>query len=318
MTGTGSFGTASTPLSKLFTERVVLDVRTTDPSSPEKGAIWFREDLDSGTEKFGELRWYDGSSTNGIPVFDKGTSGSKVEEVLGFKTADGIGFVPAIDRANATYPQLSLQHGGTTLGLHDSQTGITTVDSFEDGDVSEYGGDTGIFTVNTNSPVFDGTESLKAVDNSSNSSKDISSTSGLGTYPAQGDTFRMNVQIRESRNIAMLTYGVQTEGSFNDLYGLNLNGNNDDLILFVRNGGSQTNLASTNYSPPVGTELVFEVEWTTNGDHTGRVLDTDGSTLAGPISATDTTYTSGGVGVFAGSGKISTTYKITYDNIRIV
>jgi len=311
MTGTGSFGTASTPLSKLFTERVALDVRTSDPSSPEKGAIWFREDLDSGTDKFGELRWYDGSSTNGIPVFDKGTSGSSVEEVLGFKTADGIGYVPTASRSDAAYQQLSFQHSGSTLGLHDGKIASTIVDDFEDGNISEYGGDTGKYSV-VSSPTASGSRSLEF---NANGFASIASTSGLNTYPSQGDTFRCRVRIDENDDSSQVYWAAQSAVSDPDGYKWSIQISNSSFSFIKRESGSNTTLTSTTVTPPTGEFLDVEVDWGSSGGHTLTLFDSAGSQLA-QISATDTTYTSGGIAfLVAPSGATSGVY---FDHYRTV
>jgi len=304
MTGTGSFGTTSTPLAKLFTERVVLDVRTTDPSSPETGAIWFREDLDSGADKFGELRWFDGSSTNSIPVFDKGTSGSSVEEVLGFKTADGIGFIPTISRADATDPQLSFQHGGSTLGLHNAQTNAT-YDSYEDGDIAEYGGDKAFYSVvdesNLGFSAQDGSKVLEVTfGGGDNNRKTISSTSGLSDYLDQDETAR--AWVRTGDNMSndqgpMILWFTQSESSTPDSYGAWLFPANDTFKIVKFSGGSKSALASSSQSYNANQWYQVVINPQSNGTLNVE-LEGDTGTVLSSLSGSDTSYSDGGIGVY--------------------
>jgi len=70
------------------------------------------------------VRWYDGSSTQSVPVFNTGSSGSDVEEVVRIQTKNGLAFVPIAATGYAAFPERRLQHNGNTLAWHDSQSAI--------------------------------------------------------------------------------------------------------------------------------------------------------------------------------------------------
>jgi hypothetical protein len=98
-------------------ERVKLNGRTSDPSSPEPGESWLRFDLDGETDKYGEFRVYDGSSVQSVAIVAPGTTQTEAEEVLRVQTPSGVGVIPVSPRADASIPQWSFQHNGNSLGL---------------------------------------------------------------------------------------------------------------------------------------------------------------------------------------------------------
>jgi hypothetical protein len=98
------------------TERIQLETRTTDPTNPSVGEAWLRTDI-TGTDKVGEFRWFDGQSVNAVDVVTPGTTSSPVEEVLRVQTPNGKGVITTAPRTDATYPEMSLQHAGSPLGL---------------------------------------------------------------------------------------------------------------------------------------------------------------------------------------------------------
>jgi hypothetical protein len=99
-------------------ERVKLETRTSDPASPADGERWLRTDLDSGTDKLAELRWFDGSVTNGIKVVAPGSTDSDIAEVLRVETPNGTGVVPAVSPpGDAIYSSQRLRHAGADYGL---------------------------------------------------------------------------------------------------------------------------------------------------------------------------------------------------------
>lgn len=130
----GNYGTSELPLDKLTADKVVLTPLTSDPDDLEEGDWWYRSDLDSG-DKIGTCRFYDGSSKWDIPVFPEGTSGDGVEEVRPVETPNGVGYVPVAAQANAAYPKIGFQHGGSRLAVHDAAKAIP------EGVVLQYGAD---------------------------------------------------------------------------------------------------------------------------------------------------------------------------------
>lgn len=68
------------------------------------------------------------------------------------------------------------------------------VDNFEDGDISEYGGDTGSFNVQTTT-VAEGTYALEATSSGRLGSYE---GGGLNNYPGRGNTFKSYVRFNDS------------------------------------------------------------------------------------------------------------------------
>ncbi len=111
---------------------------------------------------------------------------------------------------------------GTDLGTQVSggdestTTTDTVIDSFEDGDISEYSGDTGVFSVTTGSTDWGSyrLESGRKQDGTDFSL--ITSTSGLGTYPSQGDTYSVRAypDTSEDDPNPQIAFGVQDSDNF--------------------------------------------------------------------------------------------------------
>lgn len=97
-------------------EQIQLDTKTSDPSNPAKGQMWIRTDL-TGTDKVGELKWYDGGSINSVDIVTPGTTVNTVEEVLRVQTPNGKGVIKTAPVSSATHPQIRFPHGGSNLGL---------------------------------------------------------------------------------------------------------------------------------------------------------------------------------------------------------
>jgi len=174
---------------------------------------------------------------------------------------------------------------------------VTVLDSFEDGDISEYSGDTGAFDV-VSSPTYDGGNALESLGNSFNN--DITRTdvtiapseTPFGAW-VQYDTvgtpsprFGIDFAVQSATGNAGLSgYRIVLVTEF------------ELLELYRVDDGSDTVLASADYSNgSTGTWFnVVCTEWTSSGDVTVEIRDTGGSTLAS-VSVTDSTYGSGGIG----------------------
>jgi len=101
-------------------EQQQLGVRQSDPANPEDGEAWLRDDLtDSANDKIGELRWYVGSATNSVPIFDAGTSGTGITEELRVQINGQTGFLPVTQ--SGAFPEHRIQSGGQTRTLTDTK-----------------------------------------------------------------------------------------------------------------------------------------------------------------------------------------------------
>lgn len=173
-----------------------------------------------------------------------------------------------------------------------------TIDDFEDGDLSEYSGDVGDFTVDSDPPVIEGTNSLKVTDPGGGVA--IFSDS-LGTI-SQGDSVAWYVNTLDN-NPPRTRFGAQDGINH---YSVQHRPGPDDLRLYETNGGTATVLSSV--SVPLNTSTWYEivVVWSEDGMITAIIYDVDQTTgerqgeLA-RVSAVDTTFESGGVAFRTGS-----------------
>ncbi len=170
----------------------------------------------------------------------------------------------------------------------------TVYDDFEDGDISEYSGDTASATVQS-STVFEGTEALQ-IDASGGSSNGISSTSGLDDYPEAGDNFSVYFQYGNDDPEPSFGWAAQQETSEpDDMYRWRLEGSTDDLQLQVLSGGSATTEATANFDVAGNQDswLRAEIDWQSDGTQTVTIYN--GSTNLASAEMSDATLSSGGV-----------------------
>lgn len=166
---------------------------------------------------------------------------------------------------------------------------------YEDQDKSlsdVYNGALAEYDRNTNSPVFEGDYSLKTGDNTINEL--IWSTSGLPRYPQAGEMIRSRhhlADVTDNQNLT-LCFGVQDGDNF---YMARWEESSGQLQLFVVSNGSFSELASTAANPPFQEWLRLDVDWGSDGSITVELYD-ESVTLVGSISASDSSYTSGGIG----------------------
>lgn len=181
---------------------------------------------------------------------------------------------------------------------------VTIVDNHEDGSVSPYGGATASFAdvdeANVTPNAQNGTF-LGELTTSSGAYQGVSSTSGLNAYPAQGDTFRVWLYTGNAKSVRA-RWATQSESSIPNMYYVQVNAANDDIHLYIYNSG-HTSLASVSQTLAADTWYEVEVDWATDGTMSLTIYDSAGSKL-NSLSATDTTFTSGGVGygINVGSG----------------
>lgn len=173
---------------------------------------------------------------------------------------------------------------------------VTLVDDFEDGDISEYQYDTGSFSVQ-NTVVKEGSLALR-IDNGTNQHISSFPGDGLPYYPEAGDTFRWWGRTSVSEHWILLYFGSQkgTGGPDDrpDGYATFLNFANSEFILRKRESNTNYKLASTPFNYSLDTWYDVEIQWGTDGTIVLRLLDSNGNELAS-VSATDTTFTSGGI-----------------------
>jgi hypothetical protein len=181
-----------------------------------------------------------------------------------------------------------------TLGTTDD---FTILDSFEDGDISEYTGDTGDWSVAQDGDSYHDGHRLEMGGSFGDSI--IISTSGLDYYPSQGDTFGTwcKTPYQNSRH-HMFLFGVQDSSNYYEVrYNTVVGGTNEILINKVEGGSSTTLASTTQVDPTFGKYENIEVAWGTDGSIDVTIYNVGaGAADHATLSATDTTFTSGGIG----------------------
>lgn len=234
-----------------------------------------------------------------MPYESQGTLTTDVREVSVSSTWDTQSDWEAYQSAS----NIAINNGAVELSE-------TLFEGFEDGDIAEYSGDTGAFTVQQ-STVYDGTYALEA----SNGSGEHAITRTDWTV-GQGDSITSYYQAPDS-TVNKLLFGVQSATGVSNVSGYaavvyQRGASEADNALMVQryDNGSSTTLSETNQDVPADTWMELEVVWGTTGTITATLYQTDGTQIMS-TSASDTTYTSGGIGFIEG---IDPGY---YDNVRI-
>jgi len=193
---------------------------------------------------------------------------------------------------------------------------ITVIEDFERGDISPYGGDTPAFNVQTGT-VIEGSQTVEAT--GVTTEQIISSTSGLPTYPTQGDTWKWDIQFNDvSSGAAWLIWATQNETATPGGYAIELVPFDDGFNLIVLDGsGGATSPQQKNVSESYTANETYTVEisWGTDNSISSHIVDSSGTQIAS-LSGSDSTYTSGGIGFLHNHG--STNGSTFYDYGRKV
>lgn len=189
-----------------------------------------------------------------------------------------------------------------------------TLDTYYDGDLSA--------STRQQTTVQEGSDALE-ISEGDGTNRNLGSfdTDGLPNYPVQGDQFRCwfrtdSAQSGADADVVALVFGLQNSGDVvSDRYRVGYQGS-ENFRLGKQQGGSFSTLAETPLTLSSNTWYEFDVVWETDGTITAKVFDTSGSEVtSGGISATDTSFTSGGVGYALGTPG---THTINFDDYRLV
>lgn len=248
-------------------------------------------DADMQTD-FGDLRFTAQDGTTELDFWvERFTSGVSAEVWIEVPTllADGTA-------------QIFMYYDNTTANSGSSATStFAVVDDFEDGDISEYSGQTGLFSVDTNL-AYGGLYGLELGAGNKGTRLDP----GIARFDQlinQGETISFKQYVDTSAGSAdevCTMFGVQSPVSLNQNYAVCIEQFGTDRISLVRDAestdtvGGVTRLASSSVSYTTGWYVV-EVDWESSDDITVRLYNPSGS-LVTTISANDSTYSSGGFG----------------------
>lgn len=189
--------------------------------------------------------------------------------------------------------------GVGTLSETVTVAAATTIDNFEDQDLSEYSGNTGSWQFSTSA--LEGSYSLEAASGASTGDT-IISQSGLNAYPSRGDEIFFNAESPNSGRIQLLFLVNDADnhylashdiGNTLKLFKKEAGVNSGNYEVIDDSGGS----SSTSINSSTGTNYRHRIYPKSGGDIVFEVIDpSDGSVLASR-TVTESTFSSGGIGI---------------------
>ncbi|MCX6345190.1 MAG: putative Ig domain-containing protein, partial [Armatimonadetes bacterium] len=178
----------------------------------------------------------------------------------------------------------------TMLSWECQATGGEIIDDFEDGSLSEY-------------TILGGTHDvIGAAAHDGNFGLSSSSSAWIyradpGAVLSQGDTVSYWVLLGSSAGRAYCGFGASANGTYSAVAAPNTS----TFKIQINQSYNYADLASASQSWVDNHWYRIEVQWDTGGLITARLFDSDGASLLNTISATNNTYTSGGI-AFRGFG----------------
>lgn len=176
----------------------------------------------------------------------------------------------------------------------------TIVDDHEDGDVDEYQGSTSGLSAQTN-VVAHGSYAAKYDGDGSFHEFYATESTGINSNVSQGGDF--STHVRFSQDEDRIITGFASQGEKQNWYRIDFDDGNN-VVRFQKDtraqGGSVSELDSFSTELDNGTFYRADVSWGTDGSFSIDIVDTSSETTIGTLSATDTTFTEGGIGGIAG------------------
>ena len=239
---------------------------------------------------FGDLRFTQSDGITQIPYWiGSSTNSSRAEVWLK---------VPSLPAQSTAKVYMYFNKPSATASSSVTNTFIAG-DDFNDGNITEYSGQTGLFNVRSNFK-YDGGYGL----DSGGTESSRTNTGGiyrLDQTVSQGQTFRFMKYVdisSGSGDEACTKFGVQSPGTSNNNYAICFEQFGTDRISLVKNAvdneSSGTVLASTTATFATGWYQT-EVKWKTNNTFVIVVKNAVGTQIAS-FTGSDSTYTSGGYG----------------------
>jgi hypothetical protein len=192
------------------------------------------------------------------------------------------------------------------------------IDSWEDQDVAEYGGETSYVNGFVSSPAIDS----YALDmGSDGSARTIISESGdgLNAYPSRGDIFECYVRYTKNDDSPYLMWALPNKTTFpNDMYRVNIEANSNTFDIAKRLNGNRPKVSSASVSTSSGTWYRIRVEYDVDSDGVirSKLYDLNGTLLA-DAQINDTEYTAESFGLAANNINGNTT-KQYFDFAEII
>lgn len=174
----------------------------------------------------------------------------------------------------------------------------TVIDGFEDGDLSEWRddpvGSASDFDIvdDAGGEVYNGVYACACPGGTTAS---MTSATGLSSYPAPGDTYAIRFYMPSvADGFAYLRYAWQDRYNF---YYMMPRPGDGTWRLRKNNGSVHETLAQTNYNWQADTWYRAELEWGTAGTMTASLYKESNGSLEAEVTASDTEYGQGGVGI---------------------
>lgn len=185
---------------------------------------------------------------------------------------------------------VSVEGSGESAEVVFSGSSEKLIEGAEDGDLSEYEGNTGQFTP-TGEAARSGDYGLGHA--SEQYSYDIYSHSGLADYPEQGDSFSYKIYFDSVETYYHNFYFAVQNGSNGQNYGIRTDLTNDRIV-FSTDGNEE---ASANAAIPVDTWLKMSVDWSQDGSMVITLTNDETGNQIQQFSVTPSeSYQSGGIG----------------------
>lgn len=191
---------------------------------------------------------------------------------------------------------------------------VVLLDSFEDGDVSEYTlTDPGDTTVQTNL-VREGAYALNLSSVNLDAAQAVS-TSGLDEYPDPGESWTTYVHWTQTTVQSEIFWAAQGTGSTPDGYEIQIVSNGAVDLKRVESGTDTTLDSLGNADLGTNEWVNVTVRWGAGGEIAISVHNESG--LVGWLNASDGTYTDGGIGYRAIDNNPTTGSNVTFDTPTI-
>lgn len=273
-----------------YAYRTRVRILNNDNQAYASTAVKIAVTYDSGMQSnFADLRFTSDDGLTPVPFWvEKYTASTDAVVWVRVPT------LPASDHAT-----VYMYYGSSTAAsASNGNTTFDAFDDFEDNSLSEYSGDTSLFTPLT-SPVYGGTYSLGPNPTSGKT------TDGIFRFDktlAQGQMIRymqyVNAGAPGNNDEPCMLFGVQSPGTTNLNYGVCLERFGVDRISLAKNvqnnDTSGTVLATTTVTYSTGWYEV-QIDWRTTNQIVVSLYNSSGTFVAS-TSATDSSYTSGGYG----------------------
>ena len=249
------------------------------------------------------------AGANGDPSqinYNSGDYVGDIQEAHGssINIAGAVGSSPALNPPascpTSATEAASGESGGGGGGGSGDPPAYPVIEDFErDNPLADYGGSTGLFSI-TSSPTYEGSSALV---NDGGDFGGVNSTSGLDNYPERGDEFDAHLNNAGDQNFAAVNFFTQAETDGADRYAAGISGVDGEFTLWKTEGDSTQTLDSSALSST--TSGWYRVEISTDSSTVTADLydDSSGDHLAS-VSASDSTFSSGGIGFrSAGNGE---------------